>query len=158
MCWTTTCMLEKSLPRKWYMYNWSQYWRRSMPMSAESLWNLVSLTKRETMKKIDGSIWFSCELASACESNPCVQGICQNKNPTTYQCICKPGFAGKWWSIEYSVSNKIHSGKKCDTPFDICNNNPCVNGGTCSNLGNGLFVCACPAGFTGNDRLKIPLD
>ncbi len=26
-----------------------------------------------------------------------------------------------------------------------------VNGGTCSNLGNGLFVCACPAGFTGHD-------
>jgi hypothetical protein len=25
-----------------------------------------------------------------------------------------------------------------------------VNGGTCSNLGNGLFVCACPAGFSGN--------
>ncbi len=26
-----------------------------------------------------------------------------------------------------------------------------VNGGTCSNLGNGLFICACPAGFSGFD-------
>ncbi len=26
-----------------------------------------------------------------------------------------------------------------------------INGGTCSNLGNGLFICACRAGFTGSD-------
>jgi hypothetical protein len=26
-----------------------------------------------------------------------------------------------------------------------------VNGGTCSNLGNGLFICACPKGFAGFD-------
>jgi hypothetical protein len=46
---------------------------------------------------------------------------------------------------------KIYLGKTCDISFDICNTNPCVNGETCSNLGNGLFVCACQKGFTGSD-------
>ena len=48
----------------------------------------------------------------------------------------------------------MNLGNACDTPFDICNNNPCVNGGTCSNLGNGLFVCACLTGFTGNEEAE----
>ncbi len=30
-----------------------------------------------------------------------------------------------------------------------------MNGGSCSNQGNGLFLCACPEGFTGNYILHI---
>ncbi|CAF2376052.1 unnamed protein product [Rotaria sp. Silwood2] len=76
-----------------------------------------------------------CELVSACEPNPCVHGTCQNKNENAFQCMCKPGFTGN----------------TCDIPFNICDTNPCVNGGTCSNLGNGLYICTCPQGFTESD-------
>jgi len=59
-----------------------------------------------------GRYGIHCELISACGSNPCVQGICQNKNETTFQCICKPGFTGN----------------NCDISFDICHTNPCKLG------------------------------
>lgn len=48
-------------------------------------------------------------MTSACGSNPCIHGTCQNRNQTTFQCICKPGFTG-------------HT---CDTSFDMCTTNPC---------------------------------
>ncbi|CAF0904049.1 unnamed protein product, partial [Adineta ricciae] len=76
-----------------------------------------------------------CEFVSACGSNPCRRGTCQNKNETTFQCICHPGYTGT----------------TCDTSLDVCDTNPCMNDGVCTNLGKGLFVCACPAGYSGTD-------
>ncbi|CAF5198296.1 unnamed protein product, partial [Rotaria magnacalcarata] len=76
-----------------------------------------------------------CEILSPCGSSPCIRGICQNKNSTSFQCTCAPGFTGI----------------TCNTKFDVCTSNPCSNGGTCQNLGNGLYTCTCPAAFTGNE-------
>ncbi|CAF5162413.1 unnamed protein product, partial [Rotaria magnacalcarata] len=45
---------------------------------------------------------------------------------------------------------EIYLGTTCDIPSDFCNTNPCINGGTCSNLGNGSFICACLQDFTGH--------
>ncbi|CAF4664359.1 unnamed protein product [Rotaria sp. Silwood1] len=81
-----------------------------------------------------------CEILSPCGSNPCRRGTCQNKNSTSYQCACEPGFTGN----------------TCETPFDVCTSNPCMNGGTCTNLGNGLYTCLCSAAFTGSN-CNIPL-
>ncbi|CAF0762583.1 unnamed protein product [Rotaria sp. Silwood1] len=81
-----------------------------------------------------------CEILSPCGSNPCRRGTCQNKNSTSYQCACEPGFTGN----------------TCETPFNVCTSNPCMNGGTCTNLGNGLYTCLCSAAFTGSN-CNIPL-
>jgi hypothetical protein len=64
---------------------------------------------------------------SACGSNPCLRGICQNKNETTYQCVCKPGFTGNQFkkTIANDNFNEFILGKTCDTSFDICNTHPC---------------------------------
>ncbi|CAF2104402.1 unnamed protein product [Rotaria magnacalcarata] len=110
-----------------------------------------------------------CEILSPCGSSPCIRGICQNKNSTSFQCTCAPGFTGI----------------TCNTKFDVCTSNPCSNGGTCQNLGNGLYtcfncdiplcvtgscfnggtcviqnntlLCRCPCGFTGS-RCETPFD
>ncbi|CAF4407256.1 unnamed protein product, partial [Adineta steineri] len=76
-----------------------------------------------------------CEFISACGLNPCIHGTCQNKNETIFQCRCNPGFTGK----------------TCDTSFNTCESNPCMNDGKCSNQGNGLFTCVCSAGYSGSD-------
>lgn len=33
--------------------------------------------------------------------------------------------------------------------IDICQSNPCLNGGICSRTGIDCFMCVCPFGFTG---------
>jgi hypothetical protein len=40
-------------------------------------------------------VFFSCEILSPCGSNPCVHGTCHNLVPTSYQCVCEPGYTGK---------------------------------------------------------------
>ncbi|CAF3582391.1 unnamed protein product [Rotaria sordida] len=81
-----------------------------------------------------------CEILSPCGSNPCIRGTCQNRNSTSFQCACEPGFTGN----------------ACEIPFDVCTSNPCMNGGTCRNLGDGFYTCTCPVGFTGSN-CEIPL-
>ncbi|MFT3925514.1 MAG: hypothetical protein QM778_23445 [Myxococcales bacterium] len=54
----------------------------------------------------------------------CVDGI------NNYSCNCAPGFSGQ------------------DCVNDVCNPNPCKNGGTCSRTGN---RCACAPGYAGSD-------
>lgn len=65
----------------------------------------------------------------------------------------------------YVSHDRLPLGITCDIPIDVCQTNRCrwssrfslkhhrviagLNGGTCSNIGNGLFVCACLAGYTG---------
>jgi hypothetical protein len=123
---TTPSLFEKSMSRTWYMCYWSEYTRRNLSMSTRTLWNLVSWRKTNEEFWLDDV--FSCELISACGSNPCVQGICQNKNETTFQCICKPGFTGNKYEFLKASFWDIDLGKTCDISFDICHTNPCKLG------------------------------
>jgi len=80
-------------------------------MSCRTLWNLVRVSIpfiKNDMRR-NHIFLFSCEKASACDSNPCFQGVCQNKNDNEYQCICKPGFTGT----------------TCNASYDTCASNPC---------------------------------
>ncbi|CAF3578872.1 unnamed protein product [Adineta steineri] len=94
-----------------------------------------SVTGEEICQCPDERYGINCEFISACGLNPCIHGTCQNKNETIFQCICNPGFTGK----------------TCDTSFNTCESNPCMNDGKCSNQGNGLFTCVCSAGYSGSD-------
>ncbi|XP_035673688.1 neurogenic locus Notch protein-like isoform X2 [Branchiostoma floridae] len=69
--------------------------------------------------------------ATACLSNPCMNGgTCQNQGDG-YNCSCVTGFYGN----------------NCDD-IDECASNPCSNGGTCVDKLNG-YSCACPKGVAG---------
>ena len=37
----------------------------------------------------------------------------------------------------------------CFCVGEVCNPNPCLNGGTCQSNGFGGFTCQCPPGYTG---------
>ena len=37
----------------------------------------------------------------------------------------------------------------CFRVGEVCNPNPCLNGGTCQSNGFGGFTCQCPPGYTG---------
>ena len=41
------------------------------------------------------------------------------------------------------------TGTYCDTVIDICQSNPCLNGGICSRISLNSFTCICQFGFTG---------
>ena len=68
------------------------------------------------------------ELPAIC-SGGCINGACTA--PET--CDCQPGYTGS----------------ACDVEIDECASDPCINGGTCSDLVN-MFSCDCPSLFTGD--------
>ena len=50
----------------------------------------------------------------------------------------------------YGFSRMIHSLQTADSLF--CENeNPCVNGGICTYLGNSQYTCDCPLGYNGTN-------
>lgn len=48
------------------------------------------------------------------------------------------------------------TGTQCEININECENNPCLNGGTCTDKING-FTCACALGFSGS-RCQINID
>ena len=41
---------------------------------------------------------------------------------------------------------------RCEINLDLCSNNPCQNGGSCEDSGNGVrFTCICQPGYTGDN-------
>lgn len=63
-----------------------------------------------------------------CSSN----GQCHMKG-NQVNCVCNPGYTGY----------------KCETKMDICDSNPCRNGGVCVGTGFGSFKCRCPFTHSG---------
>ncbi|KAK1791468.1 hypothetical protein P4O66_013474, partial [Electrophorus voltai] len=66
---------------------------------------------------------------------PCENGAtCTNTGQGSYTCTCRPGFTGA----------------SCETQVNECSDNPCRNGGSCTDLEN-TYNCACPPGFYGRN-------
>ncbi|XP_049813652.1 protein eyes shut-like [Schistocerca nitens] len=72
----------------------------------------------------------------ACLSNPCIHGICiddlNRYVSSSYTCYCIDGYTGI----------------QCQTNWDECWSNPCMNGGTCID-GVASYNCTCPDGYMG---------
>ncbi|XP_023564463.1 protein delta homolog 1 isoform X2 [Octodon degus] len=64
----------------------------------------------------------------------CVNGHCEEP----WECICEDGWEGKL----------------CDLDIRACTSTPCGNNGTCMDLGNGHYECACVPGYSGKDCQK----
>ncbi|KAL3290304.1 hypothetical protein HHI36_023648 [Cryptolaemus montrouzieri] len=71
---------------------------------------------------------------SPCSLNLCKNGECVVSNNLTrgYLCKCQYPFFGE----------------NCDKTFNACSNNPCKNGGVCTNVGF-TFKCICTNSWTG---------
>jgi hypothetical protein len=67
-------------------------------------------------------------------NNPCLYGKCVALTPSTWSCICEPG----WTGIE------------CRDNINECLSNPCLNAGVCIDEVNN-YRCDCLTGFTGDD-------
>uniref|UniRef100_A0A182PMD4 Protein eyes shut n=1 Tax=Anopheles epiroticus TaxID=199890 RepID=A0A182PMD4_9DIPT len=65
-------------------------------------------------------------------SAPVRSRFCLSQQPITYSCYCIDGYTG------------VH----CQTNWDECWSNPCLNGGTCID-GVASYNCTCPDGFLG---------
>uniref|UniRef100_A0A8R1DQT0 Uncharacterized protein n=1 Tax=Caenorhabditis japonica TaxID=281687 RepID=A0A8R1DQT0_CAEJA len=83
----------------------------------------------------------NCELRrnSLTKENSCASDPCMNHATCTdvdahigYVCTCQPGFEGDI----------------CERRTDFCAENPCANGGKCSQT-RSTFSCSCPSGFRG---------
>nr|XP_022314607.1 neurogenic locus notch homolog protein 1-like [Crassostrea virginica] len=73
--------------------------------------------------------------SSVCNDQPCnsVGTLeCQNHENIRRICKCRSGYTGK----------------DCETNIDDCASNPCLYGGTCTDLVNG-YQCTCPVGYLG---------
>ncbi|KAM6171669.1 protein delta homolog 1 isoform 5-T5 [Erethizon dorsatum] len=70
-----------------------------------------------------------------CVTSPgCVNGRCEEP----WECVCEDGW----------------DGKLCDIGVRACTSTPCNNNGTCMDLGNGHYECACVPGYSGKDCQK----
>ncbi|XP_026179720.1 protein jagged-1b-like [Mastacembelus armatus] len=73
------------------------------------------------------------EYCDQCIPHPgCVHGSCVEP----WQCLCDTNYGGQL----------------CDKDLNTCGTQqPCLNGGTCSNTGPDKYHCSCPEGFSGVD-------
>ncbi|XP_033123680.1 deleted in malignant brain tumors 1 protein-like [Anneissia japonica] len=121
----------------------------------------------------------NCEIVeTACSSNPCQNGYCLIfPNDNIYFCYCNDGWTGDLCEEEVNVDLECSSspclhgeclelssegyfcscedfwtGVNCETSTIGCVAAPCLNGGSCQDIGPyGDYECTCPAEFEGHD-------
>ena len=112
-----------------------------------------------------------------CISAGCQNGQCEDL-VNDFQCTCYPGWTGRLCDVDIDYCNLDSSnsgpcdstgtvtcidgnftysctctngitGYNCSVDINECEENPCRNGGNCTNY-FGHFECSCPEGFLGN--------
>ncbi|XP_030847914.1 fibropellin-1 isoform X4 [Strongylocentrotus purpuratus] len=112
-----------------------------------------------------------CEYRDLCPDTPCENGgMCIVSTLGEYQCHCADGYSGERCETEvcpdqFCQNNGtcVHvngdnycnclvgwEGTNCEMAISTaCENlTPCLNGGTCYNVGSNEYTCVCPADFT----------
>lgn len=70
-----------------------------------------------------------------CDVLQCDHGTCLDTEAGGAECLCDLGWGGLL----------------CDTLLDACDDDPCQNGGTCTDGGDGIsYTCACAEGWEGD--------
>ncbi len=101
---------------------------------------------------------------SPCAILPCFNGgACSETSMGGFVCVCLPNFTGtRCEDIATTMKTTTTTTKTAAAVIitttvgqviriiDPCNNNPCLNAGSCIPNGVGGFVCQCLNGFNGN--------
>lgn len=73
--------------------------------------------------------------------------MCVRYQEVSYYCECQPYYIGvnceQFVGTTKTTTNTVINYVSCDQ-------SPCSNGGTCTQLGIGSFICVCQVGFTGS--------
>ncbi|KAL9959813.1 hypothetical protein ACROYT_G033169 [Oculina patagonica] len=112
-----------------------------------------------------------------CANKPCANNAtCLNLPGGGFRCTCTPGWTGERCDIQltpctvsphpcnnngYCTANEEDEsveckcfegwqGKNCENDKNECLQNPCLNGGNCTNT-NGSYYCQCPLTFAGDN-------
>ena len=91
---------------------------------------------RSTLCVLSMVMWIFCACDPCVIAPPgCVNGTCvPDVEPGVARCVCDPGYEGEI----------------CDVEIDECDPNPCLNGGTCTDL-FADYECACIDGYIGDN-------
>uniref|UniRef100_W5L7G4 Delta-like protein n=1 Tax=Astyanax mexicanus TaxID=7994 RepID=W5L7G4_ASTMX len=82
-----------------------------------------------------GGLFCNQDLNYCTHHKPCENGAtCTNTGQGSYTCACRPGFTGA----------------SCEIEVNECSDNPCRNGGSCTDMEN-TYNCACPPGYYGRN-------
>jgi hypothetical protein len=93
---------------------------------------------------------------SPCANLPCFNGgACTETSAGGYFCVCLPNFTGARCediiiTITTTIATIATTSGQIIRVGDVCQNNPCLNAGSCIPNGVGGFVCQCLNGFVGN--------
>lgn len=80
-----------------------------------------------------GGLFCNQDLNYCTHHKPCKNdATCTNTGQGSYTCKCAAGFTGT----------------NCEIEVDDCQQQPCFNGGTCTDMGS-TYQCRCPVGFRG---------
>ncbi|CAF0814508.1 unnamed protein product [Rotaria sordida] len=93
------------------------------------------------------------QFPTTCSSNPCLNGGSCFNIGNTFLCSCNQEWSGPTCSIPISTTTPSTTTM---TQFpDTCSLNPCLNGGSCFNIGN-TFLCSCNQEWSG-PTCSIPI-
>lgn len=131
-----------------------------------------------------GGIYCNLDLEYCTRHRPCNNGgLCRNQNKGQYTCECPYGFSGRNCEIPMTHEAFIchqpniclnggsciatartdfkclcppgFDGKHCEFKMNMCDAQPCENGGQCTNS-KGSYECKCQSGFFGyNCQMKL---
>ncbi|KAI3382076.1 hypothetical protein SNEBB_000637 [Seison nebaliae] len=105
-------------------------------ISNDDGWKCINCNKDMTGKHCSIPI-------DSCKNNICKKGTCipdYELEPFYYKCKCLVGWKGRL----------------CDEEYNVCDSNPCQNGGDCE-YNHNSFYCSCSSGWSGKlcERLNV---
>nr|XP_019922456.2 uncharacterized protein LOC105327443 isoform X8 [Crassostrea gigas] len=111
--------------------------------SSEMSTNCTRCPQGQVTDGVGKSSSSDCQVVDFCDKNP---SPCQNGG------MCQSDLQNNWYSC---VCSQGYHGYHCEDSYNVCDREPCLNGGTCS-VQNNSPVCLCPTGYTG-DFCEAPL-
>jgi hypothetical protein len=104
----------------------------------------------------------NCELpADPCGAGPCTHGDCAAGCRDQYICTCNPSWTGTDCDADVDECEQNNGGcgdvacvngpGRFSCGADLCNSQPCNNGGACANNPDATYACECTCDFKGEN-------